>query len=564
MKITFIEAPHEWQDRDTIKVRNYGIERIISNLICNGILSKENVSCYDFSFDCMPTKQEAYIYLQSKLELIKDSDIFGISVMETNYSNSLLLAALLKMKFPESKILFGGPAVSELDKEIMQLVWQTDQNNNISKIGFVDFLIPGMAEEAVLTLVQHFKDEQFQKVHNLIWIDNGKLVSNPIKYPPTNWKTILPIDMQWNTNGKYKDDHFLLLASYGCYANCDFCAMIIKEPYYIEREMPYIIEEIQSDVEIARKRGVDKIFIQPIHQNYAHRIGQFMEALEKAKVIIAGIETYLSLVSKISGIGLTSRADTLLIARNRELIESTIKRYPEIQFQLFVGIENFSDEIMKEIGKTVPQRINAEAMKFLVYLQTTYKNFSYLLSFIGLTHNTQLKHIKENINIMQEIFVTARSLYPVHYFLQQPLRLGVKMARKFSIQRAIGYYLEDNYGKVNIPGNLAYPKDKKTQQFLERYYAMLPNVPEFSMRKRLYDELMNREIDIIEQASQILQIEKNIIEQYFLWTELSIANLLLDNKDADSIVSVAERTYYYGLQILQRKLEQEKLVRVRY
>ena len=560
MRITFLEAPHEWQDRDTIKVRNYGVERIISNLIYNGILTKENINCYDLSFECMPTKQEAYIYLQSKLAIINDSDLFGISVMETNYNNSLLLAALLKMKFPESKILFGGPAVSELDKEIMQLVWQTDQENNITKIGFVDFIIPGMAEEAVLALLQHFKDEDFHKVHNLIWVDNGKLVSNPVKYPPSNWKTILPIDIQWNANGKYKDDHFLLLASYGCYANCDFCTMTIKEPYYIEREIPYLIEEIQADVEIARKRGIDKIYLQPIHQNYVHRIGQFMEALEKAKVIIAGIETYLPLISKISGIGLTSRADTLLIARNRELLESTIKKYPEIKFQLFVGIENFSDEIMKEIGKAVQQRTNLEAMLFLVYLQKSYKNFNYLLSFIGLTHNTQLKHIKENISVMQDIFISTKSLYPVHYFLQQPLRLGVKMAKKFSIKRQIGYYLEDNYGKVNALGNLAYPKYQETQQFLQRYYAILPNVPEFTMRKKLYEELLIREIDIIYQASQILQIEKDIIEHYFIWAELSIANNLLENKDTDLIVSIAERTYYYGLQILQRKLEQEKLV----
>ena len=564
MKITFIEPPHEWQDRETIKVRNYGVERIISHVVFQSLIPKENIKCYDYSFDYIPTKQEAFKYLQQKLSTIEDSDVFGISVMETNYNNSLLLAALLKMKFPESKILLGGSAVSELDKEIMQLVWQTDNGDNITKIGFVDFLILGMAEEALAEFIRQYHSEQFEKVPNLVWISKGKLISNPMKYPPKDWKTINAIDVKWHSTGKYKDDHFLLLASYGCYANCDFCTMVIKEPSYVEREIPHLITEIQQDVEIARKRGVEKIFIQPIHQNYSHRIQQFMLALEQAKVIIAGVETYIPLISKISGIGFTSRADSLVIQRNKELVENVIKQYPEINFQLFVGIENFSDEVMQEIGKKVPQKINVEAMKFLISLKKNYKNFDYLLSFIGLTHNAKINHIRENITIMEQLFVENRSLYPVHYFLQQPLRLGVKMSKKLQISRPKGYYLEDNFGKPKNKGNLAYPKDEQTLQFLEQYYSYLPNIPEFIMRKRLFDELTSRGVDIIEHASQILQVDPPLIERYFLWAELFIAKHLLDKRDVVTVLSICERTYFYGLQILQKKLEQEKFVSVRY
>ncbi len=563
MKITFIESPHEWQDRESIKVRNYGVERIISNLVAHGALRKEQIQCYDFSFDCCTTKEEAYRYLLQKMDLIQDSDIFGISVLETNYMNSLLLAALLKMKFPEAKIIFGGPAVTELDKEIMQLVWQTDQQGNMHKIGFIDFLIPGMAEESMVSFVQHFHKEEFHKVPNLIWMSNNKLTINNKKYPPENWKKILPMDIKWNAVGNYKEDHFLLLASYGCYANCDFCTMITKEPFYVEREIPFLIEEIQHDVEIARKRGVEKIFIQPIHQNYAHRIGQFMDALEKAKVIAAGVETYLPLLSKIQGVGFTSRADTLLIARNKEIVESIIKKYPEIHFELFVGIENFSDHIMEEIGKKISQRVSIEAMRFLIYLQKSYSNFNYLLSFIGLTQSTTLLHISENLQIMEELFVSERSLYPVHYFLNQPLRLGVKMSRKFNIARQLGYYLPDNTGQVQKEGNLAYPRDQRTKQFLETYYSLLPLIPDYVLRKRLFQELVLRGVDILEHSAMVLGVDKILIEKYFLWAELYCAKSLIENiKNIDQIISICERTYYYGLQLLQKKLELERTVKV--
>ena len=60
----------------------------------------------------------------------------------------------------------------------MQLVWQTDNGDNITKIGFVDFLILGMAEEALAEFIRQYHSEQFEKVPNLVWISKGKLISN--------------------------------------------------------------------------------------------------------------------------------------------------------------------------------------------------------------------------------------------------------------------------------------------------------------------------------------------------------------------------------------------------
>src|SRR3989338_5067427 len=305
MRISFIEAPNQWMDRDTVKVRNYGVERLLSHVLHNKIVQEEDIENYDFSFDLVESNEEIVAYCKEKVEEIKDADIFGLSIMESNYIPSLYLAALLKQKFPTCKIIFGGSSVTELGQEIMQLLWQTDYKNEITKIGFVDFLILGMAEESFLKLLQNIHNEDLSNIPNLVWINKDKLTVNTVKYPPEGWKTIPAYSSKWNTTKGYKDDHFILLASLGCFAECDFCTMIEKEPKYIEREVDYIVKEIQEAVEIGIKRGQETMFIQPIHQNYAHRIGQLMSVLEHVTIVIDGVDTKIPILSKIHGIGIT-------------------------------------------------------------------------------------------------------------------------------------------------------------------------------------------------------------------------------------------------------------------
>lgn len=559
MKISFIEAPNQWYDRETIKVRNYGVERILSHLLQNHAVQEEDVENYDFSFFTCQTNEELVAYCKQKIEVIKDADLFGFSVMESNYIPSLYLAALLKQKYPTGKIIFGGAAVTELGPEIMQLLWQTDHKHEISKIGFVDFLMLGMAEEGFLKLVKNVNNEDLSTVPNLVWINKNKLTVNPIKYPPDGWKTIPAYNSAWHAEGLYKEDHFILLASLGCFAKCDFCTMIMKEPTYIERDIQDVVREVQQTVEIAIKRNVESIFIQPIHQNYAHRIGQLLAVLEHVTIIYEGRDTGIPILSKIQGIGITSRADTLLVPRNKEIIEATLQRYPEIQFQVFVGLENFSEDILKEIGKEVSQKTNIDAAQYLVYLQKNYPNFEYLLSFIGLTHNTRLHHLKENLQLLNQIFVEQQSVYPVHYLFNQPLRLGVKMAAKFNIPRKRGYYLRNNYGKLREPGNFAYPRDETTIALLEHYYAILPELPEFIMRKRLGEALQERGIDLFEIMSNKIGQSKTMVEHFFYWTELKIMQCLLNGILYHDVIYLCNRTYNEGLALLQQKLEEESV-----
>lgn len=559
MKLSFIEAPNQWYDRETIKVRNYGVERILSHLLQTNTVQEHDVENYDFSFFTAQTNEALVAYCKEKVELICDADLFGFSIMESNYIPSLYLAALLKQKYPTCKIIFGGAAVTELGPEIMQLLWQTDYKNEITKIGFVDFLMLGMAEEGFLKLVHNFHKDDLSSVPNLVWIQKNKLVVNTIKYPPEGWKSIPAYNSVWNAEGHYKDDHFIVLASLGCFAKCDFCTMITKEPSYIERDIEEVVKEVQQAVEIAIKRNVESIFIQPIHQNYAHRVGQLLSVLEHVTITFEGKDTGVPLLSKIHGIGITSRADTLLVPRNKEIIEATLQRYPEIHFQVFVGLENFSEEMLKEIGKEVSQKTNIDAAEYLVYLQKTYPNFEYLLSFIGLTHNTRLHHLKENLQLLNQIFVEKQSVYPVHYFFNQPLRLGVKMAKKFNIPRKRGYYLKNNFGQLREQGNFAYPKDETTIRVLEHYYSVLPELPDFIMRKRLGEALQERGIDFFDIMSSKIGQSKTMVEHFFFWAELKVMQCLLNGISYHDVLHICNKTYNEGLALLQQKLEEESV-----
>ena len=75
MKLTFIEAPFDWTDRETKKVKNYGISRIAGYLVSKNILSKEDMTYVDFTFG-----------KDYSLDKIPKSEFYGFSVMQPNYN----------------------------------------------------------------------------------------------------------------------------------------------------------------------------------------------------------------------------------------------------------------------------------------------------------------------------------------------------------------------------------------------------------------------------------------------------------------------------------------------
>ena len=98
-KLIFIEPPHVWMDRNTRKMRNYGVERLLARLIKHKIITEDKYACYDFSFDKLKesaTEQEIAEYINKQIANLPHSEWICFSVMETNYQNALYFANYLK------------------------------------------------------------------------------------------------------------------------------------------------------------------------------------------------------------------------------------------------------------------------------------------------------------------------------------------------------------------------------------------------------------------------------------------------------------------------------------
>lgn len=504
-KLVFIEAPHTWTDRVTVKTRNVGVERIVSYLLIKNIINESDYACYDFTFNSEANEQAIEQFISQQIQTIPSANFYCFSAMETNYEATLQLAKHLKQKHPQSKVIIGGPAATELKKEILEVHPQ------------VDIVIPLPAEESVAAILS----KQFlQKIPNLIIKENEKIIATATKYPPATWQQPFVRDIHWNTTGKYINDQCIVPASLGCIAHCDFCVVIKKEPILYERETKQIVEEIKQQLSLAQKRGHSSIYVQLLHQNFCHRLHDLINELEKEQ-----------LLEHIHGIGFNSRADTFLVERNKQAIISTLEKHPELGIEIFIGIENYQQTILDEIGKTIKAETNIEATKTLLQLRKNYSNFRFQLSFIGITPKTTREDLQHNLEIIKDIFTQQNILYPVHLFFQQPLRLGVELAKKYHVNRKKGHYAYNNFNSPTEKGNCGYPENKETAELLQTYYGLLKKIPSFYDRKKIIDSLP-------EEART-----RTIATAVYCWGELFILQRLLDNLSADDVIASTNHIY---------------------
>lgn len=143
-----------------------------------------------------------------------EADLIGIDLhWLVHVQGALAVAKLVKKIHKEIKILFGGISSSYYAKELIQY-------------DFIDFVMRGYdTHSPMLSLVEEVKGkQQFERVPNLLWKNNGQVIENALDYSPVHmnegitWKevpeesnTLLPLhDIISTTNA-------------GCKNGCGWC-----------------------------------------------------------------------------------------------------------------------------------------------------------------------------------------------------------------------------------------------------------------------------------------------------------------------------------------------------
>ena len=134
----------------------------------------------------------------------KQADMIGFSAYIWNITELLSISERIKEKYPNVKILFGGPEVSYNAKEILE--------NNPS----IDFIISGEGEEPIAKLCD---GELLSKIEGLCYREENKIIEKP------------PYISKNDPPCPYSDDYFKNLegrisyieTSRGCPYRCAFC-----------------------------------------------------------------------------------------------------------------------------------------------------------------------------------------------------------------------------------------------------------------------------------------------------------------------------------------------------
>ena len=515
-------------DRNTRKMRNYGVERLLARLIKHKIITEDKYACYDFSFDKLKesaTEQEIAEYINKQIANLPHSEWICFSVMETNYQNALYFANYLKEQHPQIKMVFGGPAATELQKEILEVH------------PFIDFVIFNTGEETFERLISN---ETPETIPNLIYRKNNEVIKNNEQFPQNKWDEVFVRDIHWNTTGKYVNNHFIVLGSLGCIAKCDFCVIIKKEPQLYERSTEKIIEEIKECITIAKERSKNnkdqeekdeqngQVYIQIMHQNFCHRIKELMQKLEQENIL-----------EHIGAIGFNSRADTFLVDKNQNDLLWCLNRHENTKIEIFIGIENYAQNVLNDIGKNIRAETNKKATEQLIHLRE-HHNFNFLLSFIGLSHKTTKEDLQQNTKALMEYFTKKEILHPVHYIFSSPLRLDIKLADTFGTPREKGLYPQSNFKRFRKQGNFAYPQDERVIQILEQYNEIIKNIPSFKERKEFYYQSQKEGRD---------PFQNPLRKRVFLWAELFIMDRILEDIPYDDILETIEEVNHSSAEV---------------
>jgi len=208
--------------------------------------------------------------------------IIGFSVCTPDYRVIDQFAYLVKNRFPEVKIVMGGPHPT-LDPE------------GVLSFSHIDFVIRGEGEYSFLEFCQAYlggKEDQFRNILGLSFKENGNIIHNPdrpmienLDELPFPARHLIPLMKYRNYGRVYKRKPVgVMITSRGCPLRCIFCAHEIFGRKYRFMGASRIVEEIKF---LQEKYGVREILFR--EDNFTanrNRVFEFCDILIKENINI--------------------------------------------------------------------------------------------------------------------------------------------------------------------------------------------------------------------------------------------------------------------------------------
>lgn len=352
------------------------------------------------------------------IKKFKGYDIVGFSLYTTNLYISIFMALLVKINYPKTKIVFGGPQVTQGDTTREMLI----------KGNIADYLVIGEGEEPMYQIIQALENNQ--PTDNIIGVKNKSNFDRLDTFSQTMDLEELPMPNYDGTD--FSSFHPFVIPVYsnrGCPFRCHFCSEHSLFGKKFKRRSP---ERVVNDMkELSKRYGLNWFTIADSLINSSNDwLEKFTEILLKTdeKLFWGGYfraQLQEDLVKKMKKAGLFSAilgvesfSQNTLDNMNKKkesdeiidsihyLVENDIYTfvnlfvgYPGEKQEDFLNTYNMSNQLYDEFadkGKSEFFRITARNFQMRPF-SNVYKAYEKF----GLTAETWSKHYSEDLFISE-------------------------------------------------------------------------------------------------------------------------------------------------------------------
>lgn len=286
-------------------------------------------------------------------------ELLGISMMTFGYKEHYNLLLEIKTRFPEIKIVAGGPHVTAFkDKVLMDCE-------------VVDY---GVVGEGEYTMLELCTGRELNEIKGLMWRDDGRIVFNG----PRDFINDLD-SISFPKYGGFDMNQYnevAIVSSRGCPFRCIFCEYpTLYGRKYRKRSVESIIDEIEFWYKAGRRR------INFCDDNFALDRGRVIRICEEIKA------RGLNELKLSSGNMRADRIDPELLMKMREAGFQSVS----------IGVESGSDKVLKTLRKGVDVGTIEKAIKIACDL-----GFAPKLYFVVGTPHESFEDFKKSMELAQK------------------------------------------------------------------------------------------------------------------------------------------------------------------
>lgn len=181
----------------------------------------------DAKFEGIGNKEVINRIIQAK------PDVLGLTIRTPDVKECEKIAAIIKKKFPFTKVLVGGAHVTGLKERVLM------------ECDFFDIGLVGEGEETLVELLSGFNNNaiDLKNIKGIVYRDNGKILLTPHREQVRNLDTLLFPAWQLFLGGS----DLPLFTSRGCPFSCNFCQRVMGQRV---RTMspPRVIAEMERNI----------------------------------------------------------------------------------------------------------------------------------------------------------------------------------------------------------------------------------------------------------------------------------------------------------------------------